>query len=330
MRAYPLMLLRMPLKTPSYLYYQMKVQIVEQILRKEMKVAVAARALGKSRQILHRWIQTYQTLGPEALYSKKPGPKKGAAVNRTPEDKEDLVIKLAEEHPFEGPLPLSRRYLDETGEKLDSVTVWRIIKRRGHRYGRPACIPRQKPLLYVKSFPGEEIQMDSFYPFGRSRKLVSFDAIDDCSRWPESKLYEQRTEANAIHFLHYLVARSPFVIRVVRTDRGREFSQKFTQACQALGIQHIRNKGYSPENNGKIERWHRTLREDLVNVYFHPGAAMEELQYLLGQWLNLFRFKRPHTGLGMNGKTPTERLISHYSNPTYESVNLILQQNMSC
>ena len=318
----------MALKTPSYLYYQMKVQIVEQILRKEMKVTAAARALGKSRQIIHRWIQVYEELGPEALYPQKPGPKKGSPVNRTPEDKENLVLRLAEEHPFEGPLPLSRRYLEETNEKLNSVTVWRIIKRIGHRYGRPSSIPRKKPVLYVKSFPGEEIQMDSFYPFGRSRKLVSFDAIDDHSRWPESKLYETREEKNAIHFLHYLVARAPFAIRVVRTDRGREFSGKFTQACRALGIEHIRNKGYSPENNGKIERWHRTLREDLVRPYFRFNAPIGELQYLLGQWLNLFRFKRPHTGLGMNGKTPAERLIGHYSNPTHESVNLILQQNM--
>lgn len=320
----------MALKTPSYLYYQMKVQIVEQILRKEIKVTAAARALGKSRQILHRWIQVYEELGPEALYPQKPGPKKGAAVNRTPEDKENLVLSLAEEHPFEGPVPLSRRYAEETNEKLDPVTVWRIIKRKGHRYGRPSSIPRKKPLLYVKSFPGEEIQMDTFYPFGRSRKLVSFDAIDDCSRWPESRLYGTREEKNAIHFLHYLVTRSPFTIRVIRTDRGREFSRQFTEACRALGIEHIRNKGYSPENNGKIERWHRTLREDLVRVHFRFDAPIQELQYLLGQWLNLFRFKRPHTGLGMNGKTPAEKLIRHYSNPTHETVNLILQQNKTC
>lgn len=293
-----------------------------------MKVAVAARALGKSRQILHRWIQRYEELGPEALYPKKPGTKDGTAWNRTEEKNENIVLRLAEENRFLGPIPLARKFVEETGKRMDSVTVWRILKRRGHRYERPATIPRKKPILYTKSFPGEEMQMDTFYPFGRSRKLVSFDAIDDCSRWPESKLYEQRTEANAINFLHYLVARTPFIIRAIHTDRGREFSQKFTQACHALGIEHIRNKGYSPENNGKIERWHRTLREDLVNVYFHPSAPIDELRYLLSQWLSLFRFKRPHTGLGMNGGTPAERLISHYSNPTHESVNLILQQNI--
>lgn len=320
----------MSLKTPAYLYYQMKVQIVEQILRKEMKVTAAARALGKSRQILHRWIYLYEEFGAEALYPKKPGPKDGTAWNRTEEDKEDIVLMLAEEFPFEGPIPLARKYTEKTGESLDSVTAWRILRRRGHRYERPATIPRKKPILYAKSFPGEEIQMDTFYPFGRSRKLVSFDAIDDCSRWPESKLYEDRTEENAIRFLHYIVSRIPFTIRVIRTDRGKEFSKKFTEACRRLGIEHIRNRGYSPENNGKIERWHRTLREDLVRPYFQFKAPIPELQYLLTQWLNVFRFKRPHTGLGMNGKTPVERLISHYSNPTHESVNLILQQNKAC
>src|SRR3989344_6749740 len=107
------MFLSMSLKTPSYLYYQMKVQIVEQIIRKEMKVTAGSKVLGKSRQILHRWIQAYQELGPEALYPKKPGPKKGVAANRTPEDKENIVLQIAEEHPFEGPLPLARRYFEE-------------------------------------------------------------------------------------------------------------------------------------------------------------------------------------------------------------------------
>ncbi len=319
--------LHMALKTPSYLYYRMKVQIVEQILGKKMKVVAAARALGKSRRIVHRWMKTYLTLGPDALYPKKPGPKTGTAWNRTPEEKEKLVTQLAEKHPFEGPLPLSRRFEEATGEPLDPSTVYRIIRRCGHRYGRPTHIPRKKPLLYVKGFPGEEMQMDTCFPFGRSRKLVCFDAIDDCSRWPEAKLYERRTEENAIHFLRYLVNRVPFRIRAIRTDRGREFSKKFTEECRRLGIEHIRNAGYSPEDNGKIERWHGTLKKDLVWPHFHPDAPLSELQYLLSLWLNAFRFKRAHTGLGMNGKTPAERLIHHYSNPTAESVNLILQQN---
>lgn len=317
----------MPFKTPSYLYDQMKIQLVEQILRKELKVKHASCSIGKSRQIVHRWIKLYQEYGPDALISKKPGPKAGTAWNRTSEVTENMVSYLASEFPFLGPLPLSQKLTERTGEILHPVTVYRIIKRRGHRYNSRSHIPRRKPILYVKSVPGEEIQIDSFYPFGRSRKLVSFDAIDDHSRWPESKLYYAREEKNAIHFLHYLVARSPFRIRVVRTDRGREFSKKFTEACKILGIEHIRNKGYSPENNGKIERWHRTLREDLVRPYFQTNATIDELQFLLSQWLWIFRFERKHTGLGMNSKTPAQRLIEHYLNPTTESVNLILQQN---
>ena len=65
-----------------------------------------------------------------------------------------------------------------------------------------------------------------------------------------------------------------------------------------------------------------------MRSYFRINAPIDELQYLLSQWLWVFRFKRRHTGLGMNNKTPAQRLIEHYLNPTTESVNLILQQNM--
>ena len=321
---------RMPPRTPSHLYGQMKIKLCEQIVAKEIRANNAARSIGKSRQIVHRWLKIFREYGPDALASRKPGPKDGTAWNRTAGMTENLVSCLASEFPFLGPIALAQKLEEKTGETLDQSTIYRILKRAGHRYAQRPQISRRKPILYVKSVPGEEVQMDTFYPFGRSRRLVGFDAIDDHSRWPESRLYETREEKNAIHFLHYLVARSPFRIRAIRTDRGREFSRKFTEACKALGIEHIRNRGYSPENNGKIERWHRTLREDLVRPLFHSNAPLEELRYLLGQWLHFFRFRRRHTGLGMNVKTPAQRLIEHYLNPTDESVNLILQQNRYC
>lgn len=317
----------MPLKTPSYLYFQMKVSLCEQIVGGMIKANAAARTVGKSRQIVHRWLRIYRELGPAGLLGKRPGPKKGSPWNRTPDETEMLVVRLAEDRPFEGPVPLSRAFLEITGETLHPVTVWRILGRRGRRYGTVAPVPRAKPTLYVKGFPGEEVQVDTFYPFGRARKVVLFNAIDDCSRWPESKVFGRRTEANAVAFLRFLVSRAPYRIRAVRTDRGREFGRNFTRACDSLGIEHIRNAGYSPEDNGKVERFNRTLREDLVSPLFHLDATHGELQYLLALFLGHFRHRRPHTGLGMDGLTPAKRLLDHYRNPTSENVNLILQQN---
>ena len=314
-------------RTPIYLYFQMKVQIIQQILANETTVTAAARHLGKSRQIVHRWISQYEKYGEAALIPKKPGPKKGSVWNRSPQAVERLVMRLAEEHTFSGPLPLSRKYYALTGCKLNPSTVYRILRRNHVRYGRYEPLPKRKPKLYVKYEPGEEVQMDTSFPFGRVRKLVCFDAIDDCSRWPEAKLYPSRECKYAVDFLHYLVSRAPFRISVIRTDKGKEFGRAFTLTCQKLGIRHNKNKGYTPEHNGKIERWHRTLKEDLIRSSFGFKASQDELQYLLSLWLHEFRFKRPHTGLGMNGMTPAERLITHYLNPQTGSVNLILQQN---
>ena len=318
-------------RTPDYLYYQMKVNLIKQILAKEIKITDAAVSIGKSRQILHRWMKIYLEYGEQGLMYKKPGPKNGYAWNRSPEDVENFIIELAFNNPFLGPYPLSEKYEELTGHHIDQSTVYRILKRNNSRYGRSANpLPHKKPTLYVKGYPGEEVQLDTCYPFGRSRKTVVFDAIDDFSRWPVAKLYQTRESRNAIDFLHYLVSRVPFRILVIRTDRGKEFSSEFTAACEALGIKHIRNRGYSPEHNGKIERYHRTFKEDLVHMYFSFEAEHHELQYLLELWLKHFRFKRRHTGLGMERKTPAQRLIEYYLSESNESVNLILQQNKKC
>ena len=132
-----------------------------------------------------------------------------------------MVENLAVKHPNLGPLPLSEELFDKYSIKLDQTTVWRILKRRKIRYTTEYKRWKQvQPKLYCLDIPGLELQLDACYPFGRSRQIVCFDAIDDCSRWVYARIYPGETAANAICFVKQLINSAPFKIRRIRVDNG--------------------------------------------------------------------------------------------------------------
>lgn len=92
--------------------------------------------------------------------------------------------------------------------------------------------------MYCLDIPGEELQLDACYPYGRSRKITCFDAIDDCSRTIFARLYDRETVDNAISFVSELVKRSPFKIQRIRAD-NRYNSKKFINHCSSLNIEVI-------------------------------------------------------------------------------------------
>lgn len=284
-------------------------KLICEIQAKKRKVKDVAEILGVNKRTISRWVARYRFEGLDGICPKKPGPRKGSpAVNRTPEDQEGLVCFYGKEHPFEGPQAIADRIEEQEGIKFDKVTIWRILKRKGIRYGLYYKKLRKKRQLYCLNEPGEEIQMDVCFPFGRARKERVFDAIDDCSRLVFAKVIPGQKQSDSIRFVNELILAMPFTIKAIRTDCGREFSTGFTNHLKSLGIEHRKNAPYTPQHNGKIERYHRTFKEK--EAYSWPFyASKDELNYRLKLWLNHYNFTMRHGGLNMNRLTPAQKVL---------------------
>lgn len=128
----------------------------------------------------------------------------------------------------EGPVRLSMRLEEECGIQIDQSTVYRILKRRNIRYheeySRYRKKRKKKDKLYVLDSPGREVQVDTSFPYGRSRKLVIYSAIDDCTRKVYSKAYRRHGLNSTKRFLMELRKKSEYMIETIRTDQGSEFS----------------------------------------------------------------------------------------------------------
>lgn len=173
-----------------------------------------------------------------------------------------------------------------------------------------------------------EIQLDSSFPFGRRKKLVSFDAIDDCSRYVIAWLYEDNTIENAMDFVERLINKFPGRIKSIRTDN--QFKTKtFRDFLESKGIQLIVNPPYTPEHNGKIERFHKTMKREFYWRCIKESDDLESIQYQLQLWLNYYNYQRKHSGLKMSYRTPAQKLASSYLEAYYTLIPIIQQPNFN-
>lgn len=67
-------------------------------------------------------------------------------------------------------------------------------------------------------------------------------------------------------------------IRIERMVNGSEFSRKFTEYLESIDIKHIQNTTYTPKENGKRERYHRTWKDEDIN-YRSYGMSLDEANY---------------------------------------------------
>lgn len=312
----------------------MKKQVLDKLIIRELTRNQAANLMQMHPNAVSRLKKRYIEHGQDILMPEKPGPKNGETHNRTPEWVENVVTQFAINHPDLGPTSLSEEISDKYGIDLNQTTIWRILSRKKVRYTKKYKRWKQeKPKLYCLNTLGLELQMDACFPFGRSRRIASFDAIDDCSRYVYAKLYERENDDSAIDFVKYLVKNAPFRIQRIRVDN--RYGKRFKEYCESIGIEIIVNDPYTPKQNGKIERFHKTLKREFFWKYCSFHDNVELLQYKYNQWLYHYNTERRHGGYGMNRMTPCQKISStlflSLNNINYpQNVTLTMQQYKNC
>ncbi len=302
-------------------YMLLQEEKLKTILSKQATATAVAKDLSVSRQTIHKWLARYRRFGTDGLIVRR---KKHhtSAHNRTAPALEQLVVNTAREHYYDGVETLHDRLEETYNLTLHPTTIYRILRRTDTRYtdGYAATKRQWKKQLYAHEIPGLELQMDTVYPFGYKQGKVIYTIIDDATRWVFAWSYSTANQEHTLDFLERVLARAPFPVRKIRTDQGREFIGNRAKAfLEEREITYRNNTPYCPEENGKIERFHRTLKEKGIRRSFLTEDSLEMMQYRLNLFLHYYNYRKKHRGLGMNGRTPMERLVE------LGSVNLTLQ-----
>lgn len=303
-------------------YMQLLVSKLENINQGNQSVVSVAKELDVSRQTVHKHLLRYRRFGEDGIRRVQTKKRTGPAHNRTSEEVERCVIQVARKYSADGSETLADWLQYENNITIHPSTIYRILKRNDIRYTNhySATKKRWKKQLFSHQIAGQEMQMDTKYPFGYKQGKVIYTIIDDASRWAFAWSYTTANADNTVDFVKKVISRVPFQIQKIRTDQGTEFVNRKLEAllCE-LQISYRKNTPYCPEENGKIERFHGTLNQKAFRYGFPPSQTLDEMQYKLNLFLHYYNYQKKHRGLGMDGKTPIERLEE------LVSVNLSLQ-----
>ena len=271
-------------------------------------VSKTCRYFGISRESFYSWKRSYEKLGDEGLINSRPCPENPNL--RTDVAIEEKILYLRKNYHF-GPLKISW-YLERFHDiKISRSGCYYLLLRHGLNRLPENCRKRSMPQFkrYEKKTPGHHIQVDVKFLFfkdehGKRIKRFQYTAIDDATRVRALKIYEKHNQACAIDFINYVVGRFPFRIKMIRTDNGREFQTKFHWHVLDLGMEHAYIKPGTPRLNGKVERSHRTDKQEFYQLLDYKGDV--DLSVKLSEWERFYNLHRPHSA--HNGKTPYEML----------------------
>lgn len=189
-------------------------------------------------------------------------------------------------------------------------TIYNWWKKRGLIIKRHRRQRRKTKLFNSASVPGELVQIDTKYLNGRKR--FQYTAIDVVSKYRYLRVYSKQTQENTIDFLTKLISRfqsKGIVIKLIQTDNGHEFQRLVVEFLIKLGIKHQYIWIHTPDQNGVVERSHRTDDEEFYQLTDTQDMTLEELNLALEEWTEKYNTKRLHFSL--NFVTPEKYLVSH-------------------
>lgn len=250
---------------------------------------------------------------PDVLLPGKRGPK--YKTRRTPKEIEELV--LIERNKGCNKYEINSILLPKLKEQTPSPScIYKILKRHGKNKLNTKM--KEEKQRIIKEKAGELGHIDCHH---LSRDTITNDnnkyyllcVIDSCTRvaWAEvmTDIKALSTMFASLHCINQINSRFGIKFSEVITDNGPEFGPKsstkkenhpFERLLMELGVKHRYTRPYRPQTNGKVERFWRTLNEDLIDgTYFENiGHFKQELfDYLL-----YYNKLRPHQGI--DGKTP--------------------------
>lgn len=216
------------------------------------------------------------------------------------------ILAYQIDHPDEGYRRLAYMMLDGDVVAVSPSTVYRVLKEAG-RLNKWARTPSSKGTGFEqpqKAHQHWHIDIAYLNICGTFYYLCSL--LDGYSRYVVHwEIREQMTEVDIEVIIQRAREKFPQARPRIISDNGPQFVAKdFKEFIRLCGMTHVRTSLYYPQSNGKLERWHKTVKGDCIR----PGTplSLEDARRLVAQFVAYYNNERLHSAIGY--VTPQDKL----------------------
>jgi len=286
-----------------------KREIIHLVEHSNLSVKKTLRELDVPRSTFYRWDAAYQEEGEAGLLDKRPHPKQ--FWNRIPETVRQQIVDLALEHPDKSSRQLAWLFVDQEGYFVSEASVYRILKsfdliespafkiiKAADKFEHPT---KRVNELWQTDFTYFKIAGWGWYflstiPDDYSRYILAYKLTSTMGAKDVQETLQIALDKTGLD--QVLVEHRPRLL----SDNGSCYvSKDLKDFLKQKKIEHTRGAPYHPMTQGKIERWHRSMKNIVkLQNYYSPW----ELEREIASFVEYYNHQRYHESL--NNLTPTD------------------------
>jgi len=279
-----------------------KLEIIRTVEISPLPVRRTLAQIGIPKSTFYAWLDRYAAGGFEALEDRKPQPER--VWNRIPDDVRQRIIKLALDEPELSPREIAVTFTDRKRSYVSEASVYRLLRAEGllttpafivikaaERFANPTTAVNQ---LWQTDFTYLKVTGWGWYYLSTvlddySRYIVAFKLCTTMAAAEVTATLDLALQASGLDCLP--VDQRPRLL----SDNGPSYvAAELADWLGEQGMSHTRGKPYHPMTQGKIERWHLSLKSRiLLENYYLPG----DLERAIVAFVDHYNYRRYHESL---------------------------------
>jgi putative transposase len=280
-----------------------KLEIIRLVEQSSLPVRRTLAKLGIPRATFYRWCDLHQSGGPEALEDRSPRPHR--VWNRIPDPVRERIRTLALDEPALSPRELAVRFTDTESYVVSEASVYRLLKALDLIASPAYIVVKAADAFSDKTTAPNQLWQTDFTYF----KVIGWgwfylsSVLDDFSRYIIAWKLCTTMKAEDVTATLDLALKTSGLDQATVVHRPRLLSDNGSSYISAdlakwldgQDMSHVRGAPYHPMTQGKIERWHQTLKNRiLLENYYLPGDLEAEIDAFVAHYNHL----RYHESLG--------------------------------
>lgn len=276
-----------------------KMEIITLVEQSSDSVKTTLRELGINRSTFYQWYKRYLASGYDGLALSPT--RRQSGWNQLPPAQKSRVVELALEKPELSCRELACYIVDNQGWFVSESTVYRLLKKQGlittpayrlmeasDHFANPTTAPNQ---LWQTDFTYFKVKQWGWYYLSTvlddySRFILSWEVCPGMQATDVERTLQKALQASGLPF-----EKRPRLL----SDNGSAYVSQYLKGfLKQQGMEHVRSAPFHPMTQGKIERYHRSMKNVLLLEHYY---SPDELSLRIAEWVHYYNYERYHESL---------------------------------